>query len=155
MMLTHLSVPGTCCKLIYKPEDSEDVVLDGEALLAFGSACASCVIHAEATCVTQLESSLLDHCRTALRSDKWIAPLLPYLENATMKRPCNVTSQLRGITLTDGLVWKDERGMTPRLYLPTEELRVKILKECHKAALAGHLSQDKMTHLIARDFFSQ
>jgi hypothetical protein len=103
--------------------------------------------------VTQLETSLLDHCRAALHSDKWIAPFLPYLENATIKRPRNVSSQLRGIYLTDGLDWKGEKDKAPWLYIPTDELHVKILKECHDAALAGHLGQDKTVHLIAWDFF--
>ena len=152
-MLTHLRVPGNCCKVTCKLEDSEDIVLDGEALQASGSVHTSRIIHANAMHVTQLETTLLDHCRAALHSDKWIAQFLPYLENVTMKRPRNVSSQLRGMYLSDGLVWKGERDKTPRLYLPTEELRVKILKERHEASLAGHLGQDKTVHLIARDFF--
>jgi hypothetical protein len=55
--------------------------------------------------------------------------------------------------LSDGLIWKGEKDKAPWLYLPTDELRVNILKERHEASLAGHLGQDKTVHLIARDFF--
>ena len=49
-----------------------------------------------------------------------------------------------------GLLFLQEGGKAPRLYVPTMELRTKVLKECHDTPIAGHLGRDKTLEAVSR-----
>ena len=99
--------------------------------------------------VSRIDSSLLDECCKALEVDDQLHPYLHFLRDPTLPRPPNVRFKLRGMKLIDGLVWYQDS----RLYLPTHELRLKVLHERHDCQLAGHFGINKTENNFRRDFF--
>ena len=52
-----------------------------------------------------------------------------------------------------GLLFMREGGQAPRLYVPTVELRQKVMTECHDAPISGHLGRDKTLEAVSRLFY--
>jgi hypothetical protein len=93
---------------------------------------------------------LADSIRKHLEQDDAIRPYLPYLRDPAEPRDANITEFLQNYSLSsEGLVLKD--GL---VYVPAaDEIKVKILQECHDSKTAGHLGQKNTLERVSRDYY--
>ena len=98
--------------------------------------------------ISVINNGLLELCCSQLSNDDWFNRVQLYLEDSTLPRPPSVRFQLRGLKLKHGLLFKDQQ-----LFVPTDDLRTKIIRERHDASLKGHFSQNKGEELISRDYY--
>lgn len=74
--------------------------------------------------------------------------LYQLLQNPPSSPTLSERNRMRGLTISDGLVRKDQR-----ILVPTEHLQIQVLKESHDNPLGGHFGQDKTLELLRRSFF--
>ncbi|CAD6922683.1 unnamed protein product [Tilletia controversa] len=71
------------------------------------------------------------------------------LSDTSTSRTRSQHNHLRGLLLQDGLIVKDNN----RLFVPSEQLRLQVLREHHDAPLGGHLGTDKTLATINRNYY--
>ncbi|KAE8260696.1 hypothetical protein A4X09_0g7746 [Tilletia walkeri] len=77
------------------------------------------------------------------------APEFQLLSDPSAPRTRAQHNHLRGLQIQDGLIVKD----TSRLFVPSELLRLQVLREHHDAPLGGHLGTDKTLAIISRYYY--
>lgn len=95
------------------------------------------------TSSTVQSSDLLDKIRAATPGSQ-----LQHLLDKAADKSRAEQMLVRNLKQDNGIIYRDQR-----IYVPTEELQVLVLKECHDNPLGGHLGQDKTTDVIRRQFF--
>lgn len=93
---------------------------------------------------TVVEGGLLDQVRAATPG----SPLHVMLSKPESERGRTEKTQAHSLSLENGLIRKGER-----VYLPTDELQLRVLRESHDAPLGGHLGQDKTLEVVRRSFY--
>ena len=93
-------------------------------------------------------TDLAEAIRTALPLDPNIGPYLRNLQDPQIPREEDVEEYLKPFSLKEGLVLYG--GL---IYVPDDdEIKLKILRQCHDSPVAGHLGQAKTLDLITRDY---
>ena len=113
-----------------------------------------------ATIVASVPSStLFDDVRKAYEEDKALQNLMDHLKNPSSQSLKGLSKQYRSsvdrYTTRDGLLFYTAvSGDTPRVVVPTHnDLRLRIMYECHDAPVSGHRGREKTYLTVSRDFY--
>ena len=104
-------------------------------------------------------SSLLDDIRKAYAEDKDLLRLMDHLVSPSRKSlkdlPALYRSSSDRYTTRNGLLYYTAvAGDTPRVVVPTHnDLRLRIMYECHDAPPSGHRGREKTYLTVSRDFY--
>ena len=104
-------------------------------------------------------STLLDDIRKAYSEDEDLLRLMYHLVNPTRKSLRDLSALYRSssdrYTARNGLLYYTAvAGDTPRVVVPAHnDLRLRIMYECHDAPKGGHRGREKTCLKVSRDFY--
>ena len=104
-------------------------------------------------------STLLDDVRKAYAEDKDLLRLMDHLVNPSRKSLNDLSALYRSssdrYTTRNGLLYYTAvAGDKPRVVVPAHNnLRLRILYECHDAPTGGHRGREKIYLVVSRDFY--
>ena len=101
----------------------------------------------------------MDDIKKAYTEDKDLLRLMDYSKNPSIKSLKDVSALYRSLsdryTTRNGLLFYTAvTGDTPRVVIPTHnDLRLRIMYECHDAPTSGHRGREKTYLTVSRDFY--
>uniref|UniRef100_A0AAV1UT10 Integrase zinc-binding domain-containing protein n=1 Tax=Peronospora matthiolae TaxID=2874970 RepID=A0AAV1UT10_9STRA len=104
-------------------------------------------------------SNLLDEVRKAYKEDESLLRLMDYVSNPCNQELKSLSPQYRSSTerysVRDGLLYYTaDNGGTPPVVVPAHnDLRLRIMYECHDAPTSGHRGREKTYLMVSRDFY--
>ena len=95
-------------------------------------------------------SDVVTRVKAGYDRDPTVKALIPYLKNPDRRRPPEIATQLKGMTLDgDGLLLR--HGL---VYVPDDQaLKTDILGQSHDHPTAGHFGRFKTLELLSRNFY--
>jgi hypothetical protein len=95
-------------------------------------------------------SDVVTRVKAGYDRDPTVKALIPYLKNPDRRRPPEIATQLKGMTLDgDGLLLR--HGL---VYVPDNQaLKTDILGQSHDHPTAGHFGRFKTLELLSRNFY--
>ena len=113
-----------------------------------------------ATLVSSVPSStLLDDIKRAYKEARALQNLMDHIKNPSSQSLKGLSKQYRSsadrYSTRDGLLFYTAvSGDTPRVVVPTHnDLRLRIMYECHDAPVSGHRGREKTYLTVSRDFY--
>ena len=104
-------------------------------------------------------SNLVDDIKEAYTEDKDLLRLMDHVTDPSRKSlkdlPPLYRSSVDRYTIRNGLLYYTVvAGDTPRVVVPTHnDLRLRIMYECHDAPTGGHRGREKTYLAVSRDFY--